>query len=52
MNTDNFPKPWHTYSVGTTLDYLEVEADRGLNSSDVNSRLAEYGPNELVEHGA
>ena len=51
MNADIFSKPWHTYSVGTTLDYLEVVADQGLSSSEVKSRLLEHGSNELVEHG-
>lgn len=52
MNGKKFPKPYHTFSVGTALDHVKVDADQGLRSSEVRSRLTEFGPDELVEHGA
>ncbi len=51
MNADNFPKPWHTLSKETVLDQLKVDADQGLTYSEIESRLLEFGPNELIEHG-
>jgi len=45
-------QPWHTYSVETVLKDLGVDVHQGLSKAETQLRLAKYGPNELVEHGA
>jgi P-type Ca2+ transporter type 2C len=40
--------PWHTLSIDRTLSQLEVEVNQGLTTDQVQSRLAQYGKNELV----
>ncbi|MGE5374968.1 MAG: cation-translocating P-type ATPase, partial [Bacteroidota bacterium] len=40
---------WHLQSIETCLESLQSRADTGLTQSEVESRLAKYGPNELVE---
>jgi Ca2+-transporting ATPase len=44
-------RPWHTYSVETTLKDLKVDMHLGLTKTEAQIRLAKYGPNELIEHG-
>ena len=51
MTETNPLNPWHTFSVETVLERLNVKADQGLSQTEVQIRLAEHGPNELVEHG-
>ncbi len=52
MTTSNIPKPWHTFSVETTLEKLAVETDKGLSQTEITNRIEKFGLNELVEHGA
>jgi Ca2+-transporting ATPase len=52
MNPTNPPNPWHTFSIETVLSRLNVKTDQGLSQTEVKTRVDEYGPNELVEHGA
>jgi P-type Ca2+ transporter type 2C len=40
--------PWHTFSIDRTLQQLEVEVNQGLTTDQVQTRLAQYGKNELV----
>lgn len=44
--------PWHTLSIDQTLSQLEVEVNQGLTTDQVQSRLAQYGKNELVAAAA
>ncbi len=43
---------WHTKSVADALAALTTDATRGLGAQDAAARLAQHGPNELVETGA
>ncbi|MBZ0277088.1 MAG: HAD-IC family P-type ATPase, partial [Anaerolineae bacterium] len=43
--------PWHTIRSSEVLERLDSHPAQGLNDSQVQSRLVEYGPNELVERG-
>ncbi|NJO75024.1 MAG: cation-translocating P-type ATPase [Leptolyngbyaceae cyanobacterium RM1_406_9] len=40
---------WHTLDTQTVLKYLESHLDRGLDRSEVQERIAKFGPNELEE---
>ncbi len=40
---------WHLQSIETSLETLQTRMDTGLPQSEVETRLAKYGPNELVE---
>lgn len=40
---------WHTMPANQVLSQWETEAENGLTKSEVAKRLAQYGPNELVE---
>ncbi|NUM46587.1 MAG: cation-translocating P-type ATPase [Anaerolineales bacterium] len=40
---------WHTLSPSETLTQLKTDLARGLSADDARARLAEHGPNELVE---
>jgi Ca2+-transporting ATPase len=52
MESDQKPAvAWYTLSRQEVLDRLDVRLDRGLTSEQGHERLAEYGPNELVETG-
>ncbi|HJS20542.1 MAG TPA: HAD-IC family P-type ATPase, partial [Anaerolineales bacterium] len=42
---------WHSQSIETSIEVLRTQVDTGLSQSEVNARLAQYGPNELVEKG-
>ncbi len=52
METNSPHNPWYTFSSNTVLDRLKVEAANGLSNSEVQTRRAEHGPNELIEQGA
>lgn len=43
-------QPWHTLDVEEVLDRLGA-AEGGLTSEQAARRLAEYGPNELIDRG-
>ncbi len=51
MSNKSKPQSWYTLSVGDVQNLLQVSAERGLSNSEVQNRLGEYGPNELIEHG-
>jgi Ca2+-transporting ATPase len=42
---------WHTLTVEQVLQELGVEPARGLSTEAAQRRLAEEGPNELIERG-
>jgi len=42
---------WHTSEPGDVLDRLRVDPEQGLSAHEVEQRLREHGPNELVERG-
>ncbi len=42
---------WHRRSTTAVLSELDSNAAQGLPQAQVNSRLAQYGPNELTESG-
>ncbi len=42
---------WHTLETKFALDELSSSAETGLTSAQVNERIAQYGPNELIERG-
>ena len=39
---------WHSLDVNSAVKELQVEPGRGLELQEVATRLAEYGPNELM----
>nr|HMN31061.1 cation-transporting P-type ATPase [Caldilineaceae bacterium] len=43
---------WHQLDAAATVQQLGVNPTTGLDDSEAARRLAEYGPNELVERGA
>ncbi|NOT53205.1 MAG: cation-translocating P-type ATPase [Deltaproteobacteria bacterium] len=44
-------RPWHMLQPSETLEHLRVEPLAGLPPAEVDQRLREHGPNELVERG-
>jgi len=42
-------KDWHSQSVEKVIKGLNTHPDRGLSAAEVQSRLAQYGPNQLQE---
>ena len=42
-------RTWHTIAVAEVTDALGVDTGTGLSEADVESRLAEYGPNLITE---
>jgi len=42
---------WNQLSVSEALAELKTDQKTGLSSAEASRRLAEYGPNELVERG-
>ncbi|MBZ0279815.1 MAG: cation-translocating P-type ATPase [Anaerolineae bacterium] len=45
------PKIWHTLETQVVLDQLAVNTQHGLDETSVETRLAQYGTNELIEKG-
>ncbi len=43
------PPQWHSTAIDEALQRLGVDPKTGLNSDEVNQRLAKYGPNSLPE---
>ena len=41
------PKAWHTLSHEAVAEQLGVDPKQGLNKSEVEQRLSQYGPNVL-----
>ncbi|MDZ4672751.1 MAG: cation-transporting P-type ATPase, partial [Phototrophicales bacterium] len=53
-NTDPVPLPiieWHTLDIPALKQQLNVSVEQGLSDSEVTTRLATHGKNELVEKG-
>lgn len=44
-------KNWHVMETREITSQLKSSTDSGLNESEIDGRIAEYGPNELVERG-
>jgi Ca2+-transporting ATPase len=42
---------WYSLEAESALRHLNVESSRGLSATEAGRRLAEAGPNELVEKG-
>ncbi|MCH7588074.1 MAG: cation-translocating P-type ATPase [Chloroflexi bacterium] len=42
---------WHTADTIDVLDQLHVDPEQGLSAHEVEQRLREHGPNELIERG-
>ncbi|MFQ5855896.1 MAG: cation-translocating P-type ATPase [Anaerolineae bacterium] len=42
---------WYHLEVAGVLSHLETDPKQGLSQAEVQRRLAEYGPNELIERG-
>ena len=42
---------WHLISVSDALDKLQVSLETGLSPAEASHRLAEVGPNELIDRG-
>ena len=42
---------WHQLESSAVLEHLNTNATTGLSSTEAARRLAEHGPNELVEQG-
>lgn len=42
---------WHLTAAGDVFERLESNSAQGLTASQIQDRLAQHGPNELVEHG-
>jgi Ca2+-transporting ATPase len=48
---NNEMRGWHHLSAGAVLAQLRSDADHGLSETEAVRRLAEHGPNELIERG-
>ncbi len=42
---------WHTVEIKAALQELNSDSRQGLTNAEAGKRLAEFGPNELVEKG-
>ncbi|MBN1668318.1 MAG: cation-translocating P-type ATPase [Anaerolineales bacterium] len=51
MSGNQKQKHWHVLEVQETLDALQTDPEVGLSEAEASQRLAQYGRNELVEHG-
>ena len=40
---------WYSQSIETSIETLQTRTDTGLSQQEIESRLATYGLNELVE---
>ncbi len=45
------PISWHQLSPGDSLESLKVDKNKGLTTEQVQQRLEEFGPNEIVDRG-
>lgn len=45
------PRDWHALSPAETAARLASDLERGLSAGEASRRLAEHGPNALVERG-
>ena len=42
---------WYRLDVNEVIDRLKTDRERGLSHAEAAKRLAEHGPNELIERG-
>jgi P-type Ca2+ transporter type 2C len=42
---------WHTQNIDEILKHWHTSRERGLDEGEIQQRLSEHGPNELVERG-
>jgi len=42
---------WHKLTGSRAVETLNVDQEKGLSADEVQRRLEQYGPNELVERG-
>jgi Ca2+-transporting ATPase len=42
---------WYRLEAAEVLTHLETDIEHGLSQTEAQRRLAEYGPNELIERG-
>lgn len=42
---------WHLQTIQASLEALQSQIETGLSPTEVNARLTQHGPNELVEKG-
>ena len=42
---------WHLQTITTAIDALKTQTETGLSQNEAESRLTQYGRNELVEKG-
>jgi len=49
---DNSKHPWHMLSAAETAQRLESDLQSGLSANDAAKRLAQFGPNVLLEKAA
>ncbi|MEL7141896.1 MAG: cation-translocating P-type ATPase [Cyanobacteria bacterium J06573_11] len=42
---------WHALDIDESLSALAADAGQGLSTEDIQTRLTDYGPNELVKTG-
>jgi Ca2+-transporting ATPase len=42
---------WHVWESDAVLEFLRVDPHQGLSGTEIETRLSEHGPNELVERG-
>ena len=42
-------KDWHSQSVEKVIEALNTHPDRGLSAAEAQTRLVQYGPNQLQE---
>ena len=43
--------PWHTKSISSAREELDVDLEKGLSQQNAERRQTEYGTNELIETG-
>jgi hypothetical protein len=51
ISEENILSDWYALEIQETLTRLESDEASGLSEQEATRRLAEYGPNELVERG-
>jgi Ca2+-transporting ATPase len=49
MSDSTATQPWHQLTIEDAAQQLQVNVDVGLDASQVERKLAQYGPNKLAE---
>ncbi len=52
MTSSEATAPWHTLERDAALTALDTSTTAGLTTTEAETRLAQHGPNALVERGA